>query len=72
MAFILSCLVLLVGVAAQSQPSDTERLEELRRMIELEIGIPYADEPTQCKLIPFGSKPCGGHGLSCLFDLEDG
>jgi hypothetical protein len=60
MAFILLCLLLLVGVAAQSQPSDTERLEELRRMIEREIGIPYADEPTQCKLIPFGSKPCGG------------
>lgn len=29
-------------------------------MIEQEIGIPYANEPSQCKLIPFGSKPCGG------------
>jgi hypothetical protein len=29
-------------------------------MIEQEIGIPSAKEPSQCKLIPFGSKPCGG------------
>ena len=60
MASVLSLLLLLAGGPAASQQSDTERLEELRRMIEQEIGIPYANEPTQCKLIPFGSKPCGG------------
>jgi hypothetical protein len=57
---VLPLLLLLSGGPAGSQQSDAQRLEELRRMIEREIGIPYADEPTQCKLIPFGSKPCGG------------
>jgi hypothetical protein len=57
---VLPLLLLLSGGPAVSQQSDAELLEELRRMIELEIGIPYAKEPTQCKLIPFGSKPCGG------------
>jgi len=36
------------------------RLQELRTLIEKEIGTPRANEPKQCKLIAFGSKPCGG------------
>ena len=60
MVSVLSFLLLFSGDPVGSQQSDAERLEELRRMIEREIGIPYADDPTQCKLIPFGSKPCGG------------
>jgi hypothetical protein len=60
MVFVLSFLLLLGGDPVASQRSDTERLEDLRRMIEQEIGIPSAKELSQCKLIPFGSKPCGG------------
>ena len=59
-ASVLSLLLLLTVRPAGSQDSDAQRLEGLRRMIEQEIGIPSANEPTQCKLIPFGSKPCGG------------
>jgi hypothetical protein len=57
---VLSLLLLLAGDPVASQQSDADRLEELRRLIEREIGIPSANEPSQCKLIPFGSKPCGG------------
>jgi hypothetical protein len=57
---VLPLLLLLSGGPAGSQQSDAQRLKELRRLIEQEIGVPYADEPSQCKLIPFGSKPCGG------------
>lgn len=60
MASVLPLLLLLSGGPAGSQQSDGQRLEALRRMIEQEIGIPSASDPTQCKLIPFGSKPCGG------------
>jgi hypothetical protein len=60
LAFVLSLLLLLTVRPAGSQQSDAQRLEALRRMIEQEIGIPNANDPTQCKLIPFGSKPCGG------------
>jgi len=60
MASVLSLLLLLAVHPAGSQQSDAQRLEEFRRMIEQEIGIPAAKEPIQCKLIPFGSKPCGG------------
>jgi hypothetical protein len=73
MVSVLSLLFLLAVDPIASQPSDTERLEELRRMIEQEIGIPYANEPTQCKLIPFGFQAVWRPvGLSGLFDLEDG
>jgi hypothetical protein len=50
-----------------AQQYDSERLEELRGMIEKEIGTPYAIEPTQCKLIAFGSKPCGGPARYMLY-----
>ena len=43
-----------------AQQNDSERLKELGRIIEQEIGTPAANEPSQCKLIAFGSKPCGG------------
>jgi hypothetical protein len=36
------------------------RLEELHGMIKKEIGTPSASELSQCQLIAFGSKPCGG------------
>jgi hypothetical protein len=42
------------------QQDDSARLKELNSMIEQEIGTPTANEPSQCKLIAFGSKPCGG------------
>jgi hypothetical protein len=45
---------------AAAQQYDSERLEELRSLIEKEIGTPSANGPSQCKLIAFGSKPCGG------------
>ena len=43
-----------------AQQSDAERLGELHGMIKKEIGTPSANEPSQCNLIGFGSKPCGG------------
>lgn len=45
----------------------SERLGELRHMIEQEIGAPQANEPSQCKLIGFGSKPCGGPGSYLVY-----
>ena len=46
--------------ADAAQHSDLERLQELSALIKREIGIPSASAQTHCKLIPFGSKPCGG------------
>lgn len=43
-----------------AQQSDSERLRELRALVEKEIGTPGASEAAQCKLIAFGAKPCGG------------
>lgn len=43
-----------------AQDDDSARLQELRRLIENEIGTPSAMDPSQCRLIAFGSKPCGG------------
>ncbi len=40
-------------------------------MIEQEIGVPYADEPSQCKLIGFGSKPCGGPGSYLVYSTAE-
>ena len=52
---------------AAAQESTSERLQKLRTMIMNEIGTPIADEPTQCKLIAFGSKPCGGPGSYLVY-----
>jgi hypothetical protein len=43
-----------------AEQSDSDRFQELLALIEKEIGTPTATEATQCKLIPFGAKPCGG------------
>ena len=48
------------SAVAASQQSDVERLQELRVLIEKEIGTPGANAPSQCKSIAFGSKACGG------------
>jgi hypothetical protein len=53
-----------------AQQSDSDRLQELRRLIEKEIGTPSADEATQCKLIAFGSKTLWRS--SDVFGLFDG
>jgi hypothetical protein len=47
-------------ISLDAEPSDYARMEELRTLIEKKIGTPSATEATQCKLIAFGSKPCGG------------
>jgi hypothetical protein len=47
-------------VSLDAEQSDYDRVQELRTLIEKEIGTPTATEATQCKLIAFGSKPCGG------------
>ena len=43
-----------------AQEHDGARLKELGRIIEREIGTPAGTEPSQCKVIAYGSKPCGG------------
>lgn len=48
------------SVVNASQQSDVERMEELRRVIQEEIGEPAAKNLPQCKVIAFGAKPCGG------------
>jgi hypothetical protein len=47
-------------VSLDAPPTDYERVQELHTLIDKEIGVPTATEATQCKLIAFGSKPCGG------------
>lgn len=43
-----------------AQEHDPARLEQLRTHIEKMIGTPGAGDLSQCGLIAFGSKPCGG------------
>jgi hypothetical protein len=52
------------------QQDDSERLKELGRIIEQEIGTPTANESSQCKLIAFGSKPCGGPARYLVYSTE--
>lgn len=60
-AVLISCELLNeLPRVDQSDLTDRERLAELRREIEAEIGTPAARRVSQCKVIAFGSKPCGG------------
>jgi hypothetical protein len=52
-----------------AQQSDSARMRELRQMIEAEIGEPAATEAAQCKLVAFGSKPCGGPTTYLVYSL---
>jgi hypothetical protein len=51
---------LTTAVYSARDQSDRERLRELKRAIDEEIGEPRADSVAQCKYIAFGAKPCGG------------
>jgi len=53
-----------------AQQNDSERLKELGSIIEQEIGTPTANEPSQCKLIAFGAKPCGGPARYLVYSTE--
>lgn len=59
-ASVLPPLRINGSAVAASQQSDDKRLQQLRVRIEKEIGKPGAIAPSQCKLIAFGSKACGG------------
>jgi hypothetical protein len=48
------------GSRSNTNQSKRERLKNLKRDIDAEIGTPRADNRSQCKQIAFGSKPCGG------------
>jgi len=43
-----------------NEQSDRTRLAKLKKTIDAEIGKPRAKRLTQCKVIAFGAKPCGG------------
>jgi hypothetical protein len=48
------------GSRSTTHQSKRERLQNLKRAIDAEVGIPRADRLAQCKHIAFGAKPCGG------------
>jgi hypothetical protein len=52
--------VLPIAVNLAGNQTDRERLQQLKRAIDEEIGEPRADSIAECKYIPFGSKRCGG------------
>jgi hypothetical protein len=55
------------AVHSASQQSNRERLRELKRAIDEEIGEPRADSVAQCKYIGFGAKPCGGPWMYLVY-----
>src|SRR5262245_42764287 len=48
------------GSRSNTNQSKRERLKNLKRDIDAEIGSPRADKLAQCKHIAFGAKPGGG------------
>jgi hypothetical protein len=58
---------LTTAVHSAIDQSDRERLRELKRAIDEEIGEPRADSVAQCKYIPFGAKPCGGPWMYLVY-----
>ncbi|RUO38119.1 hypothetical protein CWE13_00240 [Aliidiomarina shirensis] len=43
-----------------SDTIEAEQLSALAGEIFRLVGTPEADNPSQCKALPFGAKPCGG------------
>lgn len=60
---ILFLAALTLGIDCgdnKSSDSVDETLEELANLIDEEVGQATAAEFSECKSLPFGSKPCGG------------
>lgn len=43
-----------------NEQSNRDKLNKLKKEIDREIGKPKARRLSQCKVIAFGAKPCGG------------
>lgn len=50
----------LPGASAKTGAGDTTGLPQLREVIVQQVGEPRCSEPSECRTIPLGSKPCGG------------
>ena len=50
----------LASNSITNQQSNRADLDKLKKEIDREIGRPSAKRLTQCKVIAFGAKPCGG------------
>jgi hypothetical protein len=62
--------VILSDLTAADLTALEKRLEELGHAIRKEIGVPKASKVSQCKLIAFGSKPCGGPSAYEVYSAE--
>jgi hypothetical protein len=62
----LSC-GLPTGSYSTANQSKRERLSEIKRAIDAEIGTPHADSLAQCRHIAFGAKPCGGPRMYLVY-----
>lgn len=47
-----------------------EDLEALRAQVKYIIGVPQASDPSQCRVVPFGAKPCGGPAQYLIYSTE--
>ena len=56
--------------AANAEPSGTQTLDSLRATVLQLIGEPTATNIGQCRLTPFGAKPCGGPRAYLVYSLE--
>ncbi|TRW50008.1 hypothetical protein FM042_03920 [Aliidiomarina halalkaliphila] len=47
-----------------------EELEALRTQVKYIIGVPEASDPSQCRVMPFGAKPCGGPAQYLIYSTK--
>ncbi|WP_194755408.1 hypothetical protein [Aliidiomarina indica] len=46
-------------------------LEALRLQVHRTIGTPFATDPSQCRVLPFGAKPCGGPSRYVIYSIQE-
>ena len=68
---VLSISFASCGVNENSQEEDRQELESLKTQIDNIIGDASCTDPAECRVIAFGSKPCGGPWSYLIYSTVD-
>ncbi len=66
---IAALLVLLLGSCSDAEIENMD-MQELLIAIDKEVGTPYASSIDSCKVMPIGSKPCGGPNAYVVYSNQ--
>ncbi len=68
---IIPAMLLVSCDKDNSESDDLDRLAQMKREIIDMIGEPTCGDSTDCRIIGFGAKPCGGYWEYLVYSIAD-